>query len=108
MKSDDDVDGADVATGACCIRMEEGDPFERDPASLPANRLPESAALPGHSASLDWQTTPSIHAAPSRWQPQFHFPSSRPAQKMRGLNYPSVFQLAPVLPPRPEGAALHG
>jgi hypothetical protein len=25
MKSDDDVDGADVATGACCIRMEEGD-----------------------------------------------------------------------------------
>lgn len=89
------------------IREEDQTPFERDPQSQPLASLPATAGLYADSALGDWALTPSLPRAATPWQPHFRFPHSAAARPMPAVNFPSLFQLNPAMPPRPEGV-LHG
>jgi hypothetical protein len=89
------------------IREENETPFERDPQTQPVLLLPANAGLYADTVLGDWATSPSLPAAATPWQPNFRFPKSTPARPMSAVNFPSLFQLSPAMPPRPEGV-LHG
>lgn len=89
------------------IREENATPFERDPQTQPVLLLPPNAGLYADSALGDWAASPSLPVAATPWQPSFRFPKSTPARSMPAVNFPSLFQLNPAMPPRPEGV-LHG
>lgn len=86
----------------------DGEQFEADRFEQAAKSLEERAGLYLDSAYGDWPARPELPRAATRWNPEFHFPKARPAKPMAGLDYPSLFQLNAVLPPRPEGAVHHG
>ncbi len=85
------------------LRDSEETPFERDPASQPAVFLDAQAGLFSGATLGDWAMQAALPEARSAWQPHFRFPKSAPARPMPAVNFPSLFQLNPAMPPRPEG-----
>lgn len=85
------------------IRESEETPFERDPESQPAVLLDAQAGLFSGAALGDWAMQAALPQGTSAWQPHFRFPKSTPARPMPAVNFPSLFQLNPAMPPRPEG-----
>lgn len=89
------------------IAASEDAPFERDPDTQPVVLLTPQAGLYADAALGEWAMSPHLPAAKTSWQPHFRFPKSRSARPMPAVNFPSLFQLNPAMPPRPEGV-LHG
>ncbi len=89
------------------IHTESETAFERDPQSQPVRLLGPEAGVYADSKLGDWAMAPHLPRAATPWQPHFHFPKSNPARPMPAVNFPSLFQLNPAMPPRPEGV-LHG
>jgi hypothetical protein len=85
------------------IRESDEAPFERDPQSQSALLLSPEAGLFADAALGDWAMQASLPQGRTSWQPHFRFPKSTPARPMPAVNFPSLFQLSPAMPPRPEG-----
>jgi hypothetical protein len=89
------------------IRSEETESFERDPAGQRGVGLGPEAGLYRESAIGEWRARLQYPSGATRWEPRFRFPQSPPAKPMPAVNFPSLFQLTPSMPPRPEGNLHH-
>ncbi len=97
-----------VALAAQTVAGDDEAPYERDPESMPAKPLGTEVGLHVDTAWGDWAGQPQRPAGASTWQPSYRYPRSAKARPLPAVNFPSLFQLAAVLPPRPEGGAQHG
>jgi hypothetical protein len=95
------------ALWAQVIHAESETAFERDPRTQPVRVLSPDAGVHVDSRIGDWAMAPHLPRAATPWHPHFRFPKSNPARPMPAVNFPSLFQLNPAMPPRPEGV-LHG
>jgi hypothetical protein len=96
-----------VALAAQTVRTDEGAPFERDPAALAGRALDASAGLHAEARFSDWAPQAAKPVGATVWNPVFRYPRSAKSRPMPAVNFPSLFQLAPVLPPRPEAGGPH-
>jgi hypothetical protein len=89
------------------IAEDEDGPFEFDPqGQKPQVGLLATWQEPElHSAV--WNNPPALPLSSGKLELRFRIPPSPKARTMQGINFPSLFHLNPVLPPKPEGGAYH-
>ena len=76
-----------------------------DALAVLAFALSDSAGLTIDCASTTWAAKTILPGLSTSWQSSFNWQHLRASNRVPAVPFPSLFQLGPVLPPRPESSA---
>ncbi len=76
-----------------------------DALAVLAFALSDSAGLTIDCASTTWAAKTILPGLSTSWQSSFNWQNVRASNRVPAVPFPSLFQLGPVLPPRPESSA---